>query len=80
MYVFFLLIAIIILFQWYTTQNEERIENRNKNYAADSARLMAVHIDEELNNALDLINTYTYFLEEGLSEPVVTPEILKGIE
>ncbi|MDE5907652.1 MAG: response regulator [Lachnospiraceae bacterium] len=80
MYVFFLLIAIIILFQWYTTQNKERIENRNKNYAADSARLMAVHIDEELNNALDLINTYTYFLGEGLSEPVVSPQVLKGIE
>ena len=36
-YVVFLLIAIVILFHWYTTQSRIRIEERNKNYAADSA-------------------------------------------
>lgn len=79
-YVFFLLIAIIILFQWYTTQNRQRIEERNKNYAFDSARLMAVHIDEELNNALNLINTYTFFMGESLTEPVITPQMLADLE
>ncbi|MBD5546637.1 MAG: response regulator [Lachnospiraceae bacterium] len=80
LYVFCMLIAIIILFQWYTTQNRQRIEERNKNYASDSARLMAVHIDEELINALNMINTYTFFLGESLTEPTVTVQMLREVE
>ena len=79
-YVLFLLSAIIILFQWYTTRNRERIEERNKNYAADSAQLKAVQIDGELNNALSRIGTYAFFVEEGLSEPEVSAQMLKKIE
>ena len=79
-YVLFLLIAIIILFQWYTTRNQERIEERNKNYAADSAQLKAVQIDDELSNALSRISTYAFFVEEGLGEPVVSAEMLEKIE
>ncbi len=75
-----LLIAIVILFQWYTAQNAARIEERNKNYAADSAEQTAVKINEELNNALDLIRTYTYFIGQSLTEPAVTPEMLKELE
>ena len=37
-YVIVLLVAIIVLFQWYTVQNKERIGEQNKNYAADAAR------------------------------------------
>lgn len=79
-YVMPLLVAIIILFQWYTTQNSRRMEERNKNYAADSTRQMANHINEELNNALNLINTYTYFIGESLTEPVITTQMLKKME
>ncbi len=79
-YVLFLLSAIIILFQWYTTRNRERIEERNKNYAADSAQLKAVQIDGELSNALSRIGTYAFFVEEGLSEPEVSAQMLKKIE
>lgn len=79
-YVIFLLLSIIILFQWYTTQNRVRIEERNKNYAADSAQLKAVQIDDELSNALSRIGTYAFFLEEGLSGPVVSAEMLAKIE
>ncbi len=75
-----LLIAIVILFQWYTIQNKVRIEERNKNYAADSAWQMAVKINEELNNALDLIKTYTYFIGERLTEPSVSPQIIRDLE
>ena len=64
-YVLVLLAAIIILFQRYTTQNRVRIEQRNKNYAADAAHLKAEQIDGELTNALGRINTYAYFLGEG---------------
>ena len=61
-YVVILLAAVIALFQWYSVQNRKRISEQNKNYAADSARQMAVRINDELKNALNLIDTYTYFL------------------
>ena len=38
-YGLFLLGAIVALFFWYTTENSNRMEERNRNYAADSARL-----------------------------------------
>lgn len=80
MYVLVLLIAIIILFQWYTNQNRERIGERNKNYAADSAQMKAAQIDEELSNALGRINTYSYFVGESLTEPMVTTQMLEKME
>ncbi|RKI30271.1 hybrid sensor histidine kinase/response regulator [bacterium 1xD8-6] len=76
-YVLILLAAIIVLFQWYTTQNKNRMESRNKNYALDSARQIATRIDEELNNALEMISTYTYFVGKSLTEPEISPEALK---
>ena len=47
-YVVILLAAVIVLFQWYSVQNRKRISEQNKNYAADSARQMAVRINDEL--------------------------------
>ena len=79
-YVFILLLAIIVLFQWFTVQNRKRMVERNKNYAADSARQTATRIDEEMDNALKLISTYAYFFGESLSEPKVTAEMLKKME
>ena len=79
-YVLLLLAAIVVLFQWYTTRNRARIEERNRNYAADSAQLKAVQIDGELSNALSRINTYAFFIEESLSEPVVSTQTLQKIE
>lgn len=79
-YVLLMLIAIVILFWWYTTQNRNRMEERNMNYAADSARLKVEQIDDELSNALSRINSYAYFLGEGLTEPEITTEMLQEIE
>ncbi len=76
----FLLIAIILIFYWYTIQNSSRMERRNKEYASDSARLMAEQIDKELTNALDQIRTYAFFVGEGLTEPVVTTQMLEEME
>lgn len=75
-----LLAAMIVLFHWYTTQNSVRMEERNKNYAADSARQTTTRIDEQMNNALELINTYAHFVGEGLKEPVINEQILQEIE
>ncbi len=79
-YVALLFLAIVILFQWYTVENSKRIEERNKNYAADSARQTANQIDEVLNNASNLIDSYTYFLGESLKEPEVAQKRLKAME
>ncbi len=75
-----LLLAIITLFRWYTAQNRERMEERNKNYASDSAHQMANRIDKELDNALDLIDTYSYFVAESLAKPEVTVREIKELE
>jgi len=78
--VLFLLAVVLVLFWWYTSQNSKRIENQNLVYAADSARQKADHIEAEFQNALNRISTYSYFLGESLSEPQVTPQMLKGME
>ncbi|MDE6567982.1 MAG: response regulator, partial [Lachnospiraceae bacterium] len=79
-YAIFLLIAIIFLFLWFTEQNSKRTEKQNRDYAADSAQLKSVQIDEELNNALGRIRTYAYFIGEGLTEPVITVQMLSEME
>jgi len=79
-YTIVLIIAIIVLFRWYTTANSERIEKQNMNYATDSARQTAEHMETELENALNRITTYSYFLGESLDEPIVTPAMLGEME
>lgn len=79
-YVVLLLLAIVLLFQWYTTQNSKRMEERNKNYAADSARQTASRIEEKLKNALDLSNTYAQFMGKSLTKPEIATQALKAME
>ena len=79
LYILFLLIAIFILFWWYTLQNSKRIETQNLNYAADSAQQTAEYITKEFENAESRISTYSYFLGEGLSESSVTTEELSAM-
>ena len=76
-YAVFLLVAIILLFFWFMAQNSRRTEQQNRDYAADSAQMKSVQIDDELNNALAQINTYAYFVGESLTKPIITPQILK---
>lgn len=78
--VVFLLAAIIIVFQWYAIENTNRMEERNKNYAADSARLTAARINEELNNAQGLINTYAYLLGKNTEEHSISAQTLGEME
>ncbi len=76
----FLLVAIILLFFWFTERNSARTKEQNRDYAADSARLKAEQINDELNSALSRINTYAYFVGESLTEPVVTAQMLAKME
>ncbi len=79
-YAVFLLGAIIILFFWFTAQNSKRTEKQNRDYAADSARMKAEQIDDELNNAMSRIDTYAYFVGESLTEPKITAQMLEKME
>ena len=42
--------------------------------------MKAIQVDNELNNALSRINTYAYFVGEGLTEPVITAQMLENME
>ncbi|NBH13781.1 hybrid sensor histidine kinase/response regulator [Lachnospiraceae bacterium] len=79
-YILILAVAIIILFQWYTVQNSRRMEERNKSYAADSAQQTGEQINVELENALNIIRTYTFFVGESLKEPQITQQTLQQME
>lgn len=76
----FLLAAVILLFLRFSVQTRNRIERQNKDYASDAAQLKMQQIDEELSNALRQIRIYAYFVSEGLTEPVVTADMLKQME
>ncbi|MCM1262840.1 MAG: response regulator [Butyrivibrio sp.] len=79
-YAIFLLIAIVFLFLWFTAQNSARTEKQNRDYAADSTQMKSAQIDADLRNALGRIETYSYFVGEGLSEPVVDMHQIAAIE
>lgn len=79
-YAIFLFAAMVLLFLWFTTRNSRRTEEQNREYAADSARMKAEQIDDELNNAISRIYTYAYFVGEGLTEPVITAQMLETME
>ena len=79
-YAVFLIISFILVFFWFMEQNSRRTEEHNRDYAVDSARLKSEQIDEELDNALNQINTYAYFMGESLTEPVITPQMLERLE
>ncbi|MCM1528798.1 MAG: response regulator [Alistipes sp.] len=79
-FVVMIVIAVVLLFVRFTIQTSTRIENQNKEYAADAAQLKMEHIDEELSNALRQIKTYAYFVGESLETPEITAEMLKKME
>ncbi len=79
-FVSFIVIAVILSFMRFTIQTSTRIENQNKEYAANAAQLKMEHIDEELSNALRRINTYAYFVSRSLETPDITARMLKEME
>ena len=59
LYILVLMVAMCLLFRWYSTENSKRIEERCLNYALDSARQTALRIDGELTNALRPFRNYS---------------------
>lgn len=78
--VLLLLLAMIIIFLWYTAQNKNRILERNKTYAADSARQISKQIESEFTNAIRRVGNYVYFLNISSEKPNITVEMLQGLE
>ena len=79
-YAVILLAAVFMLFQWHTVQNSKRMEERNKSYAEDSARLMASQIRDELKNAQNTVQICAYFLGKSMAQPLVDAQTLKEME
>jgi len=80
LYICVLLTAICVLFYWYSTTNNRRIEKQNLNYAMDSAKQTSHHVKSEFDNALLRMRNYSYLLGSGTSRPEIGAEILKGME
>lgn len=79
-YVFLILIAILILFYIYTTQNRARIQEQNKNYAADSARQTVERIESEFDNALQRLHNSAYLVAEGTNDLKIDTYTLEKME
>lgn len=78
-YIFVVLIAVVLLFQWYAAANKKRIETQNLNYAMDSAQQTASRIRDELKSADQRIRTYAY-LVNVTSDDGISAEMLKNME
>lgn len=53
-YALICLIALLVLFYFYTTQNKARIQEQNRVYAEDAARQTVKSIESEFDNALQI--------------------------
>ncbi len=80
LYIVLLLLAINLLFRWYSTENSRRIESQNLNYAMDAAGQTALRIESEFNNALLRMRNYAYLLGVSQSQPEITAGLLEGME
>lgn len=75
-----LLAAIIFLFLRFNLHTISRIEKQNKDYASDSATMKTQQLNDELDNALMQIRTYSYIVESNISEPAITASMLQKME
>lgn len=80
LYILILLAAIFLLFRWYSVSNKRQIEERNLNYATDSARQTAQGISNEFANAERRVRNYAYFLSVGLNSAEVDASMLRELE
>lgn len=72
--------SIFLAFYVFDIQNEERINHQNARYAEDSAFQAAERVAGELNNAKNLIISYTHFLERLIRQPSVEPAQLEELD
>ncbi len=80
LYVFLFLIAVLVLFNVYTTQNKARIQEQNRIYAEDCARQMAERVESEFDNALRRIQNSAHLISIGGSGAEVDARLLQEME
>ncbi len=79
-FVLVLLAGIIFALFLFMYQNQNRILEQNKNYAADSARQNAKRVEGEFNSALQSINNYVYFFNSNQNKSVLDKDLLRDLE
>ncbi|MCM1040305.1 MAG: response regulator [Ruminococcus sp.] len=79
-YILILLAAVLLLFHWYSVSNRQRIEERNLNYALDSARQTTLGISNEFTNAVRRVSNYAYFLSVGMKTSEIDAGMLRELE
>ena len=75
-----LVLIVFLLFNLYTTQNQERITVQNKNYAEDSMRQKAKQVLGELDSGVRIINAYAYFFNDSLTDKTIPAQTLAEME
>lgn len=75
-----LIVGIILIFFWYTAQNKNRMLERNKTYAEDSAHQIARRVESEFKNALTRIGGYAYVFNTRPSDTDFSKEMLQNLE
>ena len=75
-----LVLIVFLLFNLYTTQNQERITVQNKNYAEDSMRQKAKQVLGELDSGVRIINAYAYFFNDSLTDNTIPAQTLAEME
>ena len=79
-YALICLIAVLVLFYFYTTQNKARIQEQNRVYAEDAARQTVKSIESEFDNALQRIQNSAYLAGTGSGISEIDAGLLKNIE
>lgn len=81
LYIVILLIAVILLFQWFTRETSSRIELQNLSYASDAARQVAKRVEGELKSGTLRIKAYASLVSvASAAEIEITPEMLRTME
>lgn len=80
--IFFLIIfcLILALFYRFATQNAERLQLQNMEYADDATRRLAQRLNEQFKASKHLIETYAFFLSHLPTSPQEIPKVLKEME
>ena len=71
---------VLLLFGYFSEQNQERILTQNKNYVQDSAEQRAAQIDKVLTQASSQIQMMAYWFGNQLTSPEVSPEQLQELQ
>ena len=79
-YAFIFLIAVLVLFNFYTSLNRSRIQEQNRVYAEDSARHTVKRIESEFDNALQRIENNAYLVGASGGAGQVDARVLKEWE